>query len=246
MAETKPYSSRTDSKKSQVRDMFNKIAPGYDRLNRLFSLGLDVSWRNRLIRNVMARQPQRILDVATGTGDLAIAFAKKNVRVTGFDLAPEMLEKGRQKAQSKNLSSSLEFVEGDAENMPFEVDSFDAVTVAFGVRNFENLDAGLKEMARILRPGCQVAILEFGKPKAWFRPLFYLYFRGIMPLLARILSRDPAAYTYLPASVAAFPSGADFIARLKLAGFVSAKAKPLTAGVCWFYTAQTPQSVSNN
>ena len=242
MSETKPYASRTDGKKSQVRDMFNTIAPGYDRLNRLFSMGLDVGWRKRLIQTVMQHQPRTLLDVATGTGDLAIAFAKEEVHVTGFDLAAEMLEKGKHKATAKGLSDRVLFVEGDAENMPFEAESFDAVTVAFGVRNFENLDAGLAEIARVMNPGGHLAILEFGKPKAWFRPLFYIYFRGIMPVLAKILSRDPAAYTYLAASVASFPSGEDFLQRLKKAGFITCNAKPLTAGVCWFYTGQVPAS----
>lgn len=244
MAEVKPYTNRADNKKSQVRDMFNNIAPGYDRLNRLFSLGLDVGWRKRLIKTVMREKPETLLDVATGTGDLAIAFAKKGVSVSGFDLAAEMLEFGRKKAQAKGLDN-VQFVEGDAEQMPFERDTFDALSISFGVRNFENLDAGLREMARVTKPGGQVAILEFGKPKAWFRPLFYIYFRLIMPLLAKLLSRDPAAYTYLPASVAAFPSGKDFNARLEAAGYTNAIAKPLTAGVCWFYVAQKP-TLSNN
>ena len=228
------------SKKEQVAGMFDGIAPRYDLLNHLLSLGIDKGWRRKAIRTLEAAQPKAILDVATGTGDLAIAASKHfpEAQITGVDISAGMLEIGRKKLAGLGLSGRIAMQQADSEQLPFGNDEFDAVICAYGVRNFENLEAGLREMQRVLRPGGRLAVLEFSKPKAFpFAQLYRFYFRFILPLVGRIVSRHSKAYTYLPESVAAFPEGKDFLQILARCGFSGAKARPLTFGITTLYTA---------
>ena len=193
--------------------MFDSISGRYDLLNRVLSLGIDIQWRRRVLRHLRPFKPRRILDVATGTGDLAIGLMKLNPdSVVGLDLSPGMLAQADVKVRRKGLGAQIQLMEGDSEQLPFARDHFDAVTVAFGVRNFENLEKGLAEMARVLKSGGQIAILEFSRSRApLVAPLFKLYFHHILPALGRWVSRDTSAYTYLPASVEAFPEGMEFV-----------------------------------
>lgn len=234
-----PYNT-TEHKKAQVETMFNNIAPTYDRLNHILSLGVDVYWRNIAIKRLKKFNPQTILDIACGTGDFSFAALKANPEtIIGIDISEEMLEIGRKKILAKNLSGKMQFLKGDSENLQFQENSFDAVTVAFGVRNFENLQAGLKEMCRVLKPGSPVVILEFSKPRKFpVKQLFNLYFKTICPLIGRLISKDKAAYKYLSKSVSTFPDGDDFLNELEMAGFKNTKSIRLTFGVCSLYTAE--------
>lgn len=235
----KPY-HEAGAKKSQVSTMFNRIAPYYDFLNRLLSLGIDHSWRRKAIRELAKSQPQYILDVATGTADVAIAMARtlSPAQVIGIDIAPEMLQIGRQKIEKQGLNNKVELQEGDSEALPFPTDSFDAVTAAFGVRNFENLEKGLLEMFRVLKPGGKMVILEFSQPKIFpFKQIFNAYFKYVLPIIGRLTSKDPRAYQYLYESVQAFPEGQDFISILEKTGFKSNQCTPLTLGVCSIYVS---------
>lgn len=235
----KPYSEQ-GSKKSQVSTMFDNIAPWYDFLNHFLSLGIDISWRKKTIRALKDIQPQHILDVATGTGDLAIEAIKqlKPRKVVGIDISNEMLEVGRGKIKKNNLSPTLELLNGDSENIAYPDNTFDAVTVAFGVRNFENLNKGLDEMLRVVRPGGKVAILEFSKPTLFpFKQLYNFYFKNCLPLIGRITSKDPKAYSYLYESVQAFPDGKNFVGLLMSLGFKEVYYKPFTLGICTLYVA---------
>jgi demethylmenaquinone methyltransferase/2-methoxy-6-polyprenyl-1,4-benzoquinol methylase len=232
-----PYQSE-ESKKNQVRQMFNNIALRYDFLNRLLSMGIDKGWRKKAIAMLADKKEPKILDIATGTGDLAIEMVQKHpdAQVTGLDLAPQMLEIGRQKAKKKKLQQSITFVEGDAENLPFEDNTFDAITVAFGVRNFERPLEGLKEMNRVLKPGGRLVILEFSKSRSKiFEGVFNLYFKYILPTIGRLVSKDARAYQYLYDSVQVFPSGQAFIDLLGESGYQSNRWIPLTFGVCSIY-----------
>jgi len=220
--------------------MFNNIAPWYDFLNHFLSLGIDISWRKKTIQSLRDLQPQTILDVATGTGDLAIEAVRQlnPKKVIGIDISHEMLEVGRGKLAKKNLSPTIELISGDSENIGFPDNSFDAVTVAFGVRNFENLNKGLVEMHRVLRSGGKVAILEFSMPTLFpFKQLYNFYFRNFLPVIGRITSKDPKAYSYLYESVQAFPDGSRFIALLEKIGFHAVKSKQFTLGICTLYVA---------
>lgn len=241
MAESvKPYQEE-GSKKEQVEQMFDNIAPRYDLLNRVLSLGIDRSWRKRAIRRLRDGQPQEILDVATGTGDLAIEVARRLQprRVVGLDISREMLHVGRQKIARQNLQDTIEMVHGDSENIDFPDNTFDAITVAFGVRNFENLSAGLREMQRVLKPGGKLVVLEFSRPYSFpFKQLFQLYFKYILPQIGKLASRDASAYGYLYRSVQAFPEGQDFVQILLETGFKSSQCTPLTLGVCSLYEAE--------
>lgn len=218
--------------------MFDDIAGKYDFLNRFLSMGIDVSWRRKTINSLKEVNPRRILDVATGTADLAIeALRLKPERITGVDLSAQMLEKGREKLKSKGLEDKISLVKGDSEKLPFSDRSFDAVTVAFGVRNFENLLPGIREMHRVLRPGGKLAVLEFSKPRSFpVKQVYNFYFSYILPLLGRMVSKSSNAYTYLPESVKHFPEGEAFSAYLQKAGFTSIIVKPLTFGICTLYT----------
>lgn len=220
--------------------MFNAISERYDFLNRVLSLGIDVQWRRRVLKRLRPHAPQRILDVATGTGDLAIGLLQLNPNeVVGLDLSAGMLAQADHKIKRKRLSHKIQLIEGDSEHMPFAQGAFDAVTVAFGVRNFEHLEQGLLEMGRVLKSGGQVAILEFSRSKVpLVAPLFKLYFHHILPALGRLVSRDASAYTYLPASVEAFPEGQEFLQILEKTGFSRARQERLTFGICTLYTAQ--------
>jgi demethylmenaquinone methyltransferase/2-methoxy-6-polyprenyl-1,4-benzoquinol methylase len=237
--EVKPYSEQ-GSKKTQVSNMFDNIAPWYDFLNHFLSLGIDISWRKKTIRALKDLNPRKILDVATGTGDLAIEAAKQlhPEKIVGIDISNEMLEVGRQKLKKRQLSPIIELLNGDSENIAFPNSEFDAVTVAFGVRNFENLEKGLKEIHRVLRPGGRAAILEFSKPTLFpFKQLYNFYFKNFLPVIGRITSKDPKAYTYLYESVQAFPDSEKLIGLLNKIGFRSATFKPFTLGICTLYIA---------
>jgi len=225
-------------KKEKVRLMFNNIAGRYDFLNHFLSLGIDKCWRRKLIRLMGKHNPARILDVATGTADLAIAAAKIHPKkITGVDIAEEMLAIGKLKVEKCRLQNLIDLQAADSENLPFADESFDAVIVAFGVRNFENLAKGLDEMYRVLAPEGYVYILEFSKPqKSPFKQLYGFYFNHILPVLGRIVSKDMAAYTYLPESVGAFPSGQEFIEVMKKAGFSHVSGSQFTFGVATLYS----------
>jgi demethylmenaquinone methyltransferase / 2-methoxy-6-polyprenyl-1,4-benzoquinol methylase len=227
-------------KKEQVRLMFNNIARRYDFLNHFLSLGIDKNWRRKLIRQMSRHNPASILDVATGTADLAIAAAQIHPKkITGIDIAEEMLAIGRLKIEHLKLQNLIHLQTADSENLPFADNSFNAVIVAFGVRNFENLAKGLDEMYRVLAPGGFVYILEFSKPQRFpVKQLYGSYFNHILPVLGRIVSKDMSAYTYLPASVGAFPSGQEFIEVLQKEGFINTTGQQLTFGVATLYCGQ--------
>lgn len=234
-----PDAASNLSKKDQVADMFNNIAGKYDFLNHFLSLGIDKGWRKKAIASIAAVQPKTILDVATGTGDLAIAATKLQPQhIEGIDIADLMLEIGRKKIAALQLDNIITLQTGDSESMPFSTGSFDAVTCAYGVRNFEHLEAGLREMCRVMRPGGRLAVLEFSHPKKFpVKQLYRFYFRYILPGLGKIVSKHSRAYTYLPESVMAFPEGKVFCEMLTKCGFKEAKARPLTFGITTLYTA---------
>lgn len=234
-----PDSGSNLSKKEQVADMFNHIAGKYDFLNHTLSLGIDKGWRKKAIAEIGKIHPKTILDVATGTGDLAIAAAKLNPdKITGIDIAVQMLEVGREKLKEKGLDKLISLQQGDSEALPFADNHFDAITCAYGVRNFENLEAGLKEMCRVMRPGGKLAILEFSHPKKFpVKQVYRLYFKYILPTLGRLVSKHDTAYSYLPESVMAFPEGKRFCEILAECGFKDPKARPLSFGITTLYTA---------
>ncbi len=241
MKEVKPYDEQTGSKKQQVSKMFDNIAPYYDFLNRLLSLGIDKNWRKRMIAELRKDQPQYILDVATGTADVALEVNRQlqPKKVIGVDIAPEMLEIGRKKIAKQQLQEQIELRDGDSENLPFEDDTFDAVTVAFGVRNYENLQKGLQEMRRVLKPGGRLIVLEFSQPTLFpFKQLFQFYFKNILPTIGKVTSKDPKAYRYLYESVQAFPDGKDFLTELEKAGLTAEKHILLTLGISSIYTSR--------
>ena len=234
----KPYDEQ-GSKREQVERMFDGISPRYDLLNRMLSMGIDQGWRRRVLRHLRREPVERLLDVATGTADLAIMGSRHAGNVTGVDISEGMLAQGRTKVDKRGLGERVVLSQSDAESLPFADGSYDAVTVAFGVRNFEHLDAGLLEMVRVLRPGGRLFVLEFSKPvRAPWRQLFRLYFHNLLPLAGRLISRDKAAYTYLPKSVEAFPEGAAFLERMAQAGLGELRAERLTGGVATLYTGR--------
>jgi len=228
------------SKKEQVAGMFDRIAGRYDFLNHLLSMGIDKGWRKKAINTLREIHPKQILDVATGTGDLAIAALKLNPdQVTGVDISEGMMDIGRKKVQEKGLSAKINLQYGDSEALPFETGTFDAITCAYGVRNFEHLEKGLQQMNRVMRTGGRIAILEFSRPKKFpVKQLYHFYFRYILPTLGKTVSKDATAYTYLPQSVAAFPEGAQFCTILEKCGFKQVKARPLTFGITTLYTGE--------
>ncbi|HRI28704.1 MAG TPA: bifunctional demethylmenaquinone methyltransferase/2-methoxy-6-polyprenyl-1,4-benzoquinol methylase UbiE [Chitinophagales bacterium] len=233
-----PYAELKMSKKEQVAKMFNNIAPRYDLLNRVLSLGIDRWWRYIAINRLKEVQPKTILDVATGTADVALATMRlKPHKVVGIDISAQMLELGKQKIQQRNLQNIITLMQGDAENLPFDNNSFDAITVAFGVRNFENLEKGLAELFRVLKPGGKLVVLEFSKPKIFpMKQLFSIYFTYVLPFIGKLISKDSHAYTYLPESVQAFPEGNNFTGILQQTGFKSTQCTPLTFGISSVYT----------
>jgi len=232
--------NRTEGKKQKVRSMFNSIAPRYDFLNHFLSAGIDYSWRKKAIRLLGRTGPRKILDVATGTADLAIEAVKIHPEhITGVDIAEDMLKIGREKIEKKHLSSLITLESGDSESLRFGNETFDAAMVAFGVRNFENLEKGLSEMFRVLRPAGVIMVLEFSKPvKFPVKQVYNMYFKYVLPTLGRMISGDPAAYTYLPESVGEFPAGKDFLAILEKVGFRNGKHIPLTFGIASIYYAE--------
>jgi demethylmenaquinone methyltransferase/2-methoxy-6-polyprenyl-1,4-benzoquinol methylase len=234
-----PYKS-TDPKKVQVAQMFDNISHSYDFLNHFFSLGIDKLWRKKAVKLMNAVQPKCILDVATGTGDFAFEALKLNPeKVTGLDISEGMLKVGREKIAKRQQESRMEFIHGDSESMPFADASFDAITVGFGVRNFQDLEAGLKEMRRVLRKNGMLVVLEFSKPKSFpMKQLYFTYFRYIMPLMGKVISKDKSAYTYLPESVMVFPEGQHFEDILEDAGYHDTKRYPVTGGIATIYTAR--------
>ena len=236
----KPYKESSLSKKEQVATMFDNIAGNYDFLNHFLSLGIDIFWRKRLVRKLQKQKPQNILDVATGTADLAIAMMKiKPFNVVGIDISNGMLEVGRKKIKQQDLEKTIQLQQADSEDLPFEDATFDAVTVSFGARNFENLQKGLSEMARVLKPGGKIYILEFSKPTLFpFKQLYDFYFKFVLPLIGKLLSKDNAAYSYLPESVKAFPHGKELNSIIENCGYTNAKNHPLTMGIAYIYTAQ--------
>jgi demethylmenaquinone methyltransferase / 2-methoxy-6-polyprenyl-1,4-benzoquinol methylase len=234
----------SEGKKEQVRDMFNRIARHYDFLNHFLSLGIDKTWRRQAIDMLKREKPATILDVATGTADLAIeALRLAPEKIIGVDISEEMLILGQQKIRSLSAEQIIELRKGDSELLPFEDDIFDAVTVAFGVRNFEDLDKGLREMLRVLKSNGTLVALEFSQPKGFpFTQLFHFYFHNLLPLIGRFFSKDRRAYAYLPQSVEAFPSGEEFMKKLENAGFALIRCIPLTFGVCSLYVGKKKPS----
>lgn len=233
----KPYSEE-GSKTKQIATMFDNIAHRYDFLNRSLSMGIDIIWRKKAIAQLKEIQPKSILDVATGTGDFALeAMSLNPEKITGVDISVGMLELGKEKIVKKHLSDKIQMVVGDSENLPFEDNSFDAATVAFGVRNFENLQKGLADINRVLRPGGKLVVLELSTPTKFpIKQLFGFYFNNILPFFGRMLSKDDSAYTYLPESVNAFPDGEDFKKVMTAAGFQRNTSRSLTFGICSLYT----------
>lgn len=239
MSQVKPYSP-DGSKKEQVAEMFNAISPKYDALNRILSVGIDQSWRRKTVREIRATGATQILDVATGTADLALALADgiPGSQVVGVDISAGMLDVGRQKVRARRKDDRVRLDLGDGEQLPYGDGEFGAVTVAFGVRNFENLEKGLADMHRVLHSGGTLAVLEFSQPTLWpFRPLYLFYFKNILPRIGRLISKDASAYTYLPDSVQAFPYGEAFAAKLREAGFRTVRTRPLTLGIASLYVA---------
>ena len=237
--DVKPYKSSSLSKKEQVAEMFDNVSGRYDLLNRLMTFGLDVSWRRQVVSIVAKKNPEKILDIATGTGDFAIMLAKlKPEKIIGLDLSKGMLEIGKNKVKAKKLDHIIEMVLGDSEQLPFKDDYFDAITVGFGVRNFEDIDKGLQEICRVLKPGGNFVVLETAQPEKFpMKQLYRFYAKYIIPVLGKILSKDKSAYTYLPESASKFPYGKIFNNILIKNGFNNATDKPLTFGVASIYTA---------
>ena len=233
----KPY-NQEDSKKEQVASMFNNIAKTYDFLNHFLSLGIDIIWRKKAIKELIAIQPKMILDVATGTGDFAFeALSLHPDKIIGVDISEGMLKIAQEKIDKRKESPRFEVRLGDSEKLLFEDNTFDAVTVSFGVRNFENLDKGLSDINRVLRNGGKLVVLEFSNPKKFpIKQLYNFYSFKILPLFGKLFSNDARAYTYLPESVKAFPDGEDFLLRMKGVGFKESKCISLGFGICSIYT----------
>ena len=240
MAKVTPYQQEDISKKSQVAAMFDNIAGKYDFLNRFLSLGIDQYWRKKTLQELYAgRDNAKVLDIATGTGDLAIMLSSKDpkVKIIGADISEKMLEIGRQKIQKAKLEAQIEFVKADSEALPFQDEQFDGVMVAFGVRNYEDLLQGLTEMKRVLKPGGKMVVLEFSRPRIFpIKQIFQFYFRFILPLIGKVVSKDQRAYSYLFESVQHFPDFEQFEAILKQIGMQKTKHTPLTFGICNIYS----------
>jgi demethylmenaquinone methyltransferase/2-methoxy-6-polyprenyl-1,4-benzoquinol methylase len=237
-----PYANQQGSKKKQVTKMFDGISSNYDFLNRIISLGIDIKWRNRVVEILMAKKPNSILDIATGTGDLALALNKTQAsRIVGLDISPGMLAKGKDKVNAQNLENTIEMVLGDSEALKYKECSFDAVTVAFGVRNFENLELGLSELFRVLKSEGTLVILETAVPTKFpFKQGYSIYTKFLVPLMGKLFTRDQAAYKYLSDSAAVFPHGKQFNNILKKIGFIEVEDRPQTLGVASIYCATKP------
>lgn len=234
-----PYKDSNLGKKQQVEQMFDTISGNYDNLNRMISLGTDQGWRKKVLQMVSDTQPETILDIATGTGDLAILLSKSNAtKIVGLDLSAGMLEVGKQKVKALGLDNKIEMIQGDSENLPFQDNTFDAITVAFGVRNFENLEKGLTEILRVLKPNGIFVILETSVPTKFpFKQGYNFYMKTFMPLMGKIFSKDQKAYEYLSKSAKNFPYGEKLNAILRKVGFENVKHNPQTMGVATIYSA---------
>ncbi|WP_341216715.1 bifunctional demethylmenaquinone methyltransferase/2-methoxy-6-polyprenyl-1,4-benzoquinol methylase UbiE [uncultured Wocania sp.] len=239
MSKIKPYKNSELGKKEQVTKMFDTISGDYDNLNRVISFGIDIKWRKKVVKLVKEKQPKTILDIATGTGDLAINLAETDAtKIVGLDISSGMLDIGREKIKKKGLKQKIDMVLGDSENMPFNDDTFDAITVAFGVRNFETLENGLKEILRVLKPNGIFVILETSMPdKAPYKQGYNFYTKNILPLIGRIFSKDRSAYKYLCESASVFPYGEALNNILREIGFTNVEDLPQTFGVATIYTA---------
>ncbi len=234
-----PYKDSDLNKKKQVEQMFDTISTNYDGLNRVISFGIDVKWRKKVVKLVGNTNPESVLDIATGTGDLAISLAGTGAsQVIGLDLSEGMLAVGRKKIAEKGLSERIEMIQGDSEALPFKDNSFDAITVAFGVRNFEDLEKGLSEIYRILKPGGIFVVLETSVPTKFpFKQGYHFYTKNLLPVIGKLFSKDKVAYSYLSESAAAFPYGENFNNILRKTGFINVEDKPQTMGVATIYTA---------
>lgn len=229
------------AKTEQVKEMFDSIAPAYDFMNRAMTFGIDKYWRAKAVKMMKSYAPKKILDVATGTGDLAIKLARSLCpnNITGIDLSKEMISIGQQKISDANLSKSINLMVGDCLNLPFDDATFDCVTVAYGVRNFENLSKGYQQMHRVLLPGGILCVIELSTPTSpLIKPLYKFYTRYIIPFIGRLVSKDVRAYSYLPESIAAVPQGNDMLHLMAEAGFKNCQYKRLTFGTCTIYMAQ--------
>ena len=235
-----PYKEKKESKKEQVATMFNNISKKYDFLNHFLSLGIDIIWRKKAIRLLKDTQPKQILDIATGTGDFAIEALELNpTKVTGIDISEGMLSVGQEKIKKKGFKDIIELKLGDSENLEFQNNTFDAFTAGFGVRNFENLEKGLSEMLRVLKPKGTAIILEFSKPKAFpIKQLYNFYFNSMLPGIGKVVSNDRSAYTYLPESVDAFPDGEKFMNILTKVGYKDVEETRLMFGIASIYKAR--------
>lgn len=240
MSTITPYKDQSTSKKQQVTTMFDAIAPRYDFLNQLLSLGIHKGWRKRSINLLKEQKPRTILDIATGTADFAIeAMRLHPEKVTGVDISQGMLQLGKEKVAKLGLQHKIELLVADSESLPFADNSFDAITVGFGVRNFEHLEKGIRDMHRVLKPGGTMVILEFSKPRHFpVKQLYKIYFRYITPLIGKLFSKDNSAYNYLPESVNAFPDGNDFLNVLTKIGLKDAKAITLSCGIASIYVSK--------
>ncbi|MFT7072625.1 bifunctional demethylmenaquinone methyltransferase/2-methoxy-6-polyprenyl-1,4-benzoquinol methylase UbiE [Patiriisocius sp. Uisw_017] len=235
-----PYKDSSLNKKKQVEQMFDAISGHYDGLNRVISLGSDIKWRKKVVKMVASKNPQRILDIATGTGDLAIQYANaiQATKIVGLDLSSGMLSVAKKKVADTPLDDKISFVQGDSEALPFEDESFDVISVSFGVRNFENLDKGLAEILRVLKKGGLFVILETSVPTKFpFKQGYHLYSKNVLPLVGRLFSKDKVAYKYLSESASVFPHGEALNNILKKIGFIEVQNKPQTFGVATIYTA---------
>ena len=234
----KPYNNESSSKKEEVAEMFNNISKRYDFLNHLLSLGIDKIWRKKAIRILGEVAPKKILDIATGTGDFAIAALKLNPdSVIGVDISKGMLDVGKAKMKKKGVDDVIEMRLGDSEELPFDQASFDGLTVGFGVRNYQNLEKGLTDMLRVLKPEGKAVILEFSKPKTFpVKQLFGFYSRYLIPFLGKFISKDKRAYEYLPESVAAFPEGQEFVDIMKKVGYKNIERKLVSFGIATIYS----------
>ena len=235
--QVKPYGDSSKSKKEEVAEMFNNISAKYDFLNHFLSLGIDKLWRKKAVKMLRSVNPTRILDIATGTGDFALeSLVLKPTQIVGLDISSGMLEHGRVKMKKKGVDHIITMQQGDSEDIPYEDNYFDGLTVGFGVRNFENLEKGLGEMLRVVRPGGKLIILEFSKPKKFpIKQLFAFYSKNIIPILGKSISKDSNAFTYLPESVAAFPEGKNFENILAKVGFKDISSTLVSGGIATIY-----------
>lgn len=236
---TKPYKNSDSSKKEQVSEMFDTISENYDNLNRVISFGIDVKWRKKIVAMVASKNPEKILDIATGTGDLAILMASTNAtKIVGLDISAGMLEVGKKKIATQNLSEKIEMVLGDSEKIPYQDNTFDAITVAFGIRNFEHLEKGLSEIKRVLKPNGIFIILETSVPEKFpYRQGYQFYTKYILPSIGKLFSKDKVAYQYLAESASIFPYGEKLNNILSKIGFINVKHQPQTFGVATIYSA---------